>query len=68
MKIIGTTKISDTATGYRVHIDAEDLNHEETPSERYNRYLNQALRDTEHRGNKPEAAEERGRTATEKVG
>jgi hypothetical protein len=65
VKIIDRTKLSDTATGYRIHIDAEDLNHEETPRERYNRYLDQARRDPQYKVNKPETAEDRRRSATE---
>jgi hypothetical protein len=46
VKIIDRTKLSESATSYRIQIDAEDLNHKETPKERYDRYLDQARRDT----------------------
>jgi hypothetical protein len=65
VKIIDRTKLSDTATGYRIHIDAEDLNHEETPRERYNRYLNQERRETQYKGGKPETAKDQRRSAAE---
>jgi hypothetical protein len=66
MKIIDRTKLSDSATSYRIRIDAEDLNHEETPRERYDRYLKQARHDyTEVRGGKLKVTDDARRTATE---
>lgn len=65
MKIIDRTKLSDSANSYRIRIDAEDLNHEETPRDRYNRYLNQARRDATPNVKKPETTDGARRAANE---